>query len=283
VSPRHLASLGTAALAVAIVGCGSDDKGTEEGSRATAVAAEVDLDGKRVSLNAPPSVKAGVVTLRLANSAQAPIGVEIIRVDGNQTAAEVVKQIGMEQGPIPGWIHGAGGAGVAPPGGRASGTQILKPGTHYLIAERDDEDLPPATAKLEVTGEVPAQASLPAADARITADEYSFRASGLKAGTNKIKFENVGKELHHAIAFPIKRGAPLAKVKRFFKSKGKAEGPPPLDFEASVSTPVLDGKEAQTIDLKLKRGRYALVCFIPDRAGSPPHVALGMLNEVAVK
>ena len=65
--------------------------------------------------------------------------------------------------------------------------------------------------------------------------------------------------------------------------RGKGRRPPPLDFEASVGTPVLDGKEAQTIDLKLKRGRYALVCFIPDRAGSPPHVALGMLNEVAVK
>ena len=34
--------------------------------------------------------------------------------------------------------------------------------------------------------------------------------------------------------------------------------------------------------MELKAGKYAFVCFISDRAGGPPHVAKGMINEVVV-
>jgi hypothetical protein len=33
------------------------------------------------------------------------------------------------------------------------------------------------------------------------------------------------------------------------------------------------------IDLELKRGKYALVCFVPDRKGGPPHAFKGMISE----
>ena len=37
------------------------------------------------------------------------------------------------------------------------------------------------------------------------------------------------------------------------------------------------------VNLDLKKGKYALVCFIPDRQGGPPHVAKGMVSEATVE
>lgn len=270
--------------AFAAAGCGDDGQSAGDAATPAAVTlrAQTSLKGEAITLEAPKTVAAGAVTLALGNSAKAPIGVEIVRVDGNQTAAQVLKQINRPMGPIPAWIHGSGGAGVAAPGGTVSGTQVLQPGTHYLVAERDDDEGEPLAAKLEVTGAVPDGAALPASSGRIVADEYTFRTSGLKAGRNTIAFDNEGSELHHALAFPIAKGAKLSSVSAFFKSGGESKGPPPVEFEGGFGTPVLDGGGQQTVELELKSGRYALVCFLPNRAGSPPHVALGMLTEVTI-
>jgi len=40
---------------------------------------------------------------------------------------------------------------------------------------------------------------------------------------------------------------------------------------------------AQNITLDLKAGSYAVICFISDRKGGPPHVARGMIKELIVK
>ncbi len=38
------------------------------------------------------------------------------------------------------------------------------------------------------------------------------------------------------------------------------------------------------VDVDLtKSGKYAALCFIPDRQGGPPHVAKGMVSELTVK
>jgi hypothetical protein len=46
---------------------------------------------------------------------------------------------------------------------------------------------------------------------------------------------------------------------------------------------VIDGGGSQTIDLELEPGRYAVLCFVPDREGGPPHAFKGMISEVEVK
>lgn len=41
------------------------------------------------------------------------------------------------------------------------------------------------------------------------AKEYDFVFDGLKAGTNAVRFENTGDELHHALFFPMSKGATI--------------------------------------------------------------------------
>jgi hypothetical protein len=139
---------------------------------------------------------------------------------------------------------------------------------------------------LEVTGD-PSGAQLPSTAAQITAKElsptdYRFEASGFKAGTNQITFTNGGGQLHHVIIARLAEGATIDKARELFTTED-LKGSPPVDFDASEVTAVLDsgGKEVDTVELK--SGSYALLCFLTDRAGSPPHVITAkMLQEVTV-
>lgn len=83
----------------------------------------------------------------------------------------------------------------------------------------------------------------------------------------------------------INDGETIADVKgkEFFMTEGgPPSGPPPVDFEGGFGTAVLDGGAKEVADVELKAGRYAFVCFIPDRAGGPPHIAKGMLQEIEI-
>ena len=81
---------------------------------------------------------------------------------------------------------------------------------------------------------------------------------------------------------------------RILKSDGRGRGsqpaqctvPPPTicgTIENGVGTAVIDGGQEQIVNLDLEKGKYALVCFITDRNGGPPHAAMGMIDELDVK
>jgi hypothetical protein len=180
---------------------------------------------------------------------------------------------------------------VGQTGGGAVGRTVkrLQPGKYFIL----DTDEPEgdkvrsyaetgATAALEVTGEA-GTAELPETDAKVTAKDYTFAVSGLTAGKNEIEFENAGKQPHHLMAFPYRKGATLDEVKKFFTEEGEGSGPPPLDFAGATRTATLASGDKQIVELDLKRGKYALVCFISDREGGPPHAVKGMIVEAAVE
>jgi plastocyanin len=274
-------ALGVSALGVAA--CGDDDDSDGSGSKSQTLNASVDAAGKVTGIK---SVEAGLVKLDFKNNAKVPYDLQIVKVDGNQTAADVLKitDSDSEGGKIPGWLHAAGGVGTIPPGQSGTATQVLEPGNYHVLAEPEAEGNRgprPTTASFEVTGS-PSDATLPQTDATIDAFEYSFKSNGLKAGSNEVTFSNTGRELHHVIAAPIQPGKTLADAKKFFTTEGESSGPPPVDFENGFNTVVLDGGAKQVTTLNLKSGKYAFVCFLPDRAGGPPHVAKGMITEVDV-
>lgn len=284
-SRRYAALLAAASLCV-LPACGDDDEESSEGgggdSGSSAEARPLDLaiseSGKRSTIKLPESVEAGLYEMSFNNGGKAPHSVQLVRVEGDQTAEQVKKATSGDVDGIPEWLHGAGGLGTVPPGQGAKATVLLEPGTYYA---QDDESEKGGIAKFEVTGEA-ADVEVPSTDSTIVADEYTFDASGLKAGENEVTFENAGKELHHVIAFPYAKGATAAQVKKFLSTEN-SKGKPPVDFEGGTGTAVLDGGATQLAELEFQKGKYALVCFIPDRAGGPPHVAKGMIQEVTVE
>lgn len=288
-SHRPALLAGTAlAAACALAACGSDNKSSSS-SKPQSVALTVSQSGKKYTIDGPSSVKGGLAEVTLKNTVKGAADAQLVRVVGNHTEAEMLNVVASnkEGAPTPAWIRGGGGPAAVKTGATGTSTLVLSPGTYYAI---DDQDAPGgktaarlgAVHKFTVKGG-DAKAKLPSASATIDAREYSFSTSGLKAGTNTVAFQNKGKELHHAQLFPIAKGADLNGVRKFLSSQGKSGGPPPISFNAGTGTTVLDGGNSEVTRLNLKKGNYALLCFVSDRKGGPPHFMKGMLDEVAVK
>jgi plastocyanin len=273
------------AASIGLAGCGGIVVNKQAAATPTRFAITATEVGKRLRLSVPKSVPAGLVTVELTNSGKAFHEAQLIRLDRGHTPQDALKVIAAEGAPSPGWIHAAGGTGPAPPGGKRSATERLQPGNYVVYDapfQNEGEGLKFGLASFTVEGEADDSGKLPKAVAKIEAYEYGFRASGLAVGKNTIEFSNTGREAHHVIAVHYGPGATLAKVRKAFRSEGGAE--PPLDFENTSYTARIAGGTKQITELALdKPGRYALLCFVSDRKGGPPHVAQGMIAEVTVR
>ncbi len=275
VGPRRALFAPVAVLCV-LAGCG------QGGSSAKPLNLELTESGDKASYSgAPREVPAGLARISLKNGGEAPHEAQLLRVDGEHSAQEVLQVIvETQQGaPIPEWLHAAGGVATTPPGQTATAEQPLEEGTHYVLDLESEDPSKGAQATFNVTGGR-GGAEPPEAPAKITASEYKFQTSGLKPGKNRVRFENAGQEAHHVILAPIKKGKTIDDARKFLTAE---KGEPPIDEEKSVSSAVVDGGSSQVIDLELEKGKYAAMCFISDRKGGPPHAAKGMLMEVDVQ
>jgi hypothetical protein len=139
--------------------------------------------------------------------------------------------------------------------------------------------------KITVTG--PSQVALPQADAVITGKEYTFDVTGLKAGTNEVLFRNDGpKEIHMAAALEFPKGVDEAAANKAVQSFF-GEGPPPPgtpEPEDVGFSGIFEVGGGSVFKMEGRSGQvYAIVCFIQDRAGGPPHAAKGMVKVLTIK
>lgn len=291
-----LAALGTAA-------CGSDSKKSTTAAATPAPATPTtlaittsDAPGKRFTVQAPATIKGGLVQINFTNASKAPHELGLIRVDGTRTLADVLKIVNTD-GPvkIPAWIHAEGGVSTTPPGQSGTAAQNL-PAGHYFVVDTEtgnDDNAPApstrgASAEFDVTpgtdGPLPATA---ATIKVVTQSEghYKFQASGLTAGATKVLFENASDAdvVHHVVAFPLNAGKTVADVKKLLDSNGPPAGAPPIDFAKATGTEPIDGKQSIVTTLNLTTGHYVLVCFLNDRDELKPHYQQGLLQEVTVR
>jgi hypothetical protein len=272
-----------AVLGLAGAGCGSDDDegdagggGETQAAKPSKLVIEVSGSAKKPTFSVPKSVEGGVVEIEFTNSAKGDHGAQLIGAKDGHTPQEALK-VGNAWGqggkPLPEWVIPAGGVGSVPSGTTASVTQELAPGKYSLVDLDTD-----ANTELEVTGDSGA-GDLAGEGGTIDATEYQFTSTGLKAGKSRVLFDNTGGEPHFIAGIGIRPGSTIAEVRRFFKTE---KGKPPIDESRSFSTAVIEGGAKQSIDVDLEAGKYALLCFVPDRAGGPPHVVKGMISEAVV-
>ena len=273
-SRRALTTLAIAASLALAAGCGSDDDGG--GGEPRTVAIKLSGSGRDPRYTVPKSVPGGVVRLEFTNDATGEHGAQLVRVDAGHSARDGLQAAGewAEGGKsLPSWVHTAGGVGTTPSGTTHSATQELPPG-QYAVVDIDTN----ARAFFEVTA-AEGEAELPGTDARIDELEYRFSATGLEAGRNPVLIENKGDEPHFTEALRIKEGKTIADVRRFVRED---KGDPPVEGGPN-STAVADGGFRQVVELNLKKGDYALLCFVPDRKGGPPHAVKGMVSQATVE
>jgi phage tail sheath gpL-like len=261
---------------LALVACGdSDSEDSQE------LSYTIESKGKSVTVTAPETAEAGLAEITVANNGDTEADLQLIRVEGDRTPEEVVAGLGkaIQGQEFPEWFFAAGGLGTLGPGETATVEQVLQPGDYYAFNTEGGPPDAKAAAVTKVTGEE-SDAEIEEGDATVEAAEYVFNADTLPSGGVEIAFDNIGAQPHHLIASPIKGDATAEEVEKAFKEE---KGPPPLEEKGTLSTAVLEGGEAQLVEMDLEPGRYALYCFITDRKGGPPHVFKGMVDEVEVE
>ena len=264
--------------AIAVSGCGGDDEETQKISLVL-----TETSGGQVSFRgAPASADPGLVEITLRNTGTREHEAQLFRVEGEHTPREVVDGISQSvQGRAsPAWLFAGGGVGPTPKGRSQTITQALLPGTYYVgdIAGTDEPPDPADVPVIEVTGEE-SDAELPEADATVTAREYSFAAEGLSAGETEIRFDNDGAQPHHLIAARLREGSTIDDARNAILNN---RGPNPFTDEEGGETTVVEGGEGQVVTFDLKPGNYALLCFVADREGGPPHAVKGMISPATV-
>jgi hypothetical protein len=263
------------------VGCGSSKKKKKKSGTTAPVSVVIEQTGskKDAKLKAPASVKAGLATVTLKNSSQADGNAQLVRVEGNHSTEEALKagnSWGEKGTPLPDWIKLEGGIGMVRPGQTQAVTQSL-PAGKYVALNIDSGSY----ADMKVTGS--GSGSAPSEAASIDAVDYSFTATGLEQGKQKVMFENKGKQPHFVVAAPINPGKTIEDAKKAAQEE-ESSGPPPFDEKSSFSTAIIEGGSKQVVDVDFKKpGKWVALCFIPDRQGGPPHVAKGMVSEITVK
>lgn len=264
----------TACLPLSLAACGDDD---DEGSDAPQ-AFEVEANDGGVT--APESADAGALEIRFSNTGKKDHGAQVIKIGDGHTAAEVLEagEAWGEAGkkPLPEWVTFHGGVASMKPGESGTAVVDLDPGEYAVFDIESDAD----DAYAEFTVEGDGGEELAETDGTVEAREYSFTGAGLTAGRGQVTFDNAGEEPHHLVAAPIKPGKTIGDVRTFIKTE---KGAPPFDEEKTFDTAILSGGTSAVIDVDLQSGDYALLCFIPDRAGGPPHAVKGMISAASVE
>jgi hypothetical protein len=266
----------------AVGGCGDDgDDGDDtEASAPATLEITATETGNEAQLDVPGTAEAGLTEITLVNDGEQPHSGQLLRIEGERDADEVAEALGLAQRgeAFPDWFFAGGGTGSVAPGESATVTQQLEAGSTYWVVDDEARGEPPIEP-IEITGEGDDEA-LPETDNVVSAVDFGFEAEDLAAGET-ITFKNEGEQPHHMIATPITdEDATIEDVETFFREE---EGQPPVDFEQGVFTSVLEGGDEQVSAASLDSGRWALVCFISNREGGPPHIEMGMIDEVEVE
>lgn len=259
--------------ATGLAACGSDE---EEDQKLTYT---LSGNGKAAELSGPASADSGLAEITFDNESDGEGDLQLIRVEGDQTAAQAAEglEAASDGKPFPEWFLAGGGVGAVKSGESHSVTQVLEPGTYYAF-EVENGIAPDAAIALEVGGDETDEEL--EADGTVSAFEYGFETDGVSSGENEVLFENTGAQPHHIVYTALKGDATADDVEQYFKTE---KGDAPFDEKDVKSTAVIEGGEAQLVTLDLEPGRYALLCFISDRQGGPPHAFKGMIGEVEVE
>lgn len=276
---RLCTALAVLAAPVALTACGDDEEegGGGQAGEAQTVAFTLSGSGENLKMTAPKSAEGGVVRVEFRNEARGRHGLQLGYVDEGRTPQDGLRAAaawGEEGKELPAWVHLQGGVGSIASGQSQSVTQEL-PAGRYFAVDIDSN----ATAFFRVSGGEGGEP--PSAPATVEASEYKFTASGLEPGRGEILLDNVGKEPHFMLAAPIKQGKTIEDVRKFVRNE---RGEEPISEEGSFDTAIVDGGVKQVVEGEFRSGTtYALICFVPDRKGGPPHAVKGMISEATVE
>lgn len=244
------------------------------------------ITAKDYSYDAPDTITAGMVTLRLVNQGPELHHVQLLRLDPGHAAGEFLE--GMKRmkptDPLPPWAHEVAGPNTPVPGGEQSLTQELVAGEYVIVCMIPSPDLVPHAMKgmtkaLTVVPSTGPTAAAPTADITVKMTDYAWEVTpAISAGKHVIRLENEAAQPHEMFIAQLAPGKRAADLATWLE---KQQGPPPGKPIGGTSGMAKGGVVYLPVDLE--PGEYGLFCFLPDAKDGKMHIEHGMITQFAVK
>ncbi|MFL5418957.1 MAG: hypothetical protein ACJ78Y_23365 [Myxococcales bacterium] len=242
----------------------------------------VTVTAQDYSFDAPSSVPAGTIRLRLVNNGKELHHIQLVKLEQGKTLADLNKAM-ESHGPPPAWFVEVGGPNAPALGSTSEAIMTLDAGNYVLMCFIPSPDGAPHMMKgmvktLTVTPskEIPLE---PKADVVVKLVDYGFDISApIVAGRQIIKIENTAEQPHEVFIVKLNAGKTPMDIAKWAE---KLEGPPP-GTPAGGATGLRKGR-SMYIAANLEPGRYGLICFVPDAKDGKPHHAHGMMREITVE
>lgn len=279
-------------VALTVIACAGDKAGkVAAGSTvvAAAVAAApqiITITARDFAYDAPDTVSAGMVTIKLVNQGPDLHHVQLLHLTDGKTAAdfEAGLKVMKPGSPPPPWAHEVAGPNTPVPGGEQSIMEQLEPGNYVMVCFIPGADGVPHVMKgmirpLTVIPATTAAALAPTADVSVMMTDYAWKITPeITAGKHIIKIENAAQQSHEMVIAMLAPGKTPADLAKWIE---KQVGPPPGKPIGGISGM---GKGAVVyLPVDLESGEYGILCFLPDAKDGKPHVAHGMLQQISVK
>ncbi len=271
----------TAAAAVVAAACGRAEA-TPKGD-AAAEPRVVTVVARDFAFQAPDQVPAGLVTFRLENRGQNLHHMQILKLDEGKTLDDLLAAM-RNPGPMPAWVHEAGGPNAPDPGKDANATMLLQPGTYALLCFVDIPDHVPHVMKgmvklLRVTpAAAPAALTAPTGDVTMTLSDYTFTLSKpITAGAHTIRVQNGAEQSHEVELIKLAPGKTVDDLMAWMQNM---QGPPPASAIGGIAG--MRHGDVQSFSHDFTPGDYVLICFVPDARDGKPHFMHGMVQKFTV-
>lgn len=246
----------------------------------------VTITAKNFSYDAPDTITAGMVSLKLINQGPELHHIQLLRITGGKTYADLAAGLKAmkAEAPMPPWIEVVGGPNSPAPGGEQVITEELTPGAYALVCMIPSADKIPHFAKgmvrsltvIPATGTV---AAAPASDVTVTMTDYAWDVTpAIAAGKHTVKLVNAAAQPHEMFIIQLAAGKTAADFLQWIDTQ---QGPPPATPMGGTSGLAIGGVAYVPIDLPA--GNYALLCFLPDAKDGKLHVEHGMLKPFVVQ
>ena len=264
----------------ALVGCAKPDKPAPEtpppAASVPTAPPVVTITAGDFSYQAPDTIPAGVVTLRLVNE-----GRELHHLMLMKGKASDLAHTKPDDPPPPGTVI-VGGPNGAVPGMSTEATVEVEPGEYTMVCLIPSPDGKPhlikGMSRPVVVHQSGNNAKMPTADITVTLTDYAFGFSQpLTVGRHVLRIENPATQPHEIVIVKLNPGKT---AKDFAAWALKPDGPPP-GMPIASSAPMSTGRTV-TFPVEITPGDYGLLCFVPDAKDSKLHTAHGMLQDLKI-
>lgn len=241
----------------------------------------VTVEASDTALNVPADVPAGMVTVTVNNSGQAPHGPLFARLNDGVTQEQFMEALMTDESGMAAiaLVTLLGGAQVQP-GASGQATFDFKPGNYIAL---DFGAGPPLIASFTATAGSGAAPAAPAAGVTVDLIDFQFTMpEQIKAGAQTWQIENKGTQWHEMVVFKLDEGVTVQDLMAMMMSETPPDGPPP--FEQMAFWAPMSAGERAWMEVDLPPGEYTVICFLPDFASDPPtsHLEHGMVRTLTV-